>query len=199
MTHWLVVGLGNPGPKYVATRHNFGWMFVDQLASQLRDGGSWEVGEWSADSKAETDVLEARSTELTLTLAKPTTYMNNSGRSVARLLRYSNLSAEQLVVAHDELDVPLGVVRIRLGGSAAGHNGVASVSHHLGSDRFWRLRLGIAPSVKPVDATSFVLAPFMLDERQLMADVLDQGARHLLDSVVHDRLAETTLHCVSNQ
>ena len=125
----LVVGLGNPGREYATTRHNVGFMVADELAR--RHGGSWR-------SKFSGELADVRIGSARLALLKPQTYMNESGRSVAAAARFYKLEPEALLVLHDEVDLPLGRLQLRLGGGLAGHNGLRSVAAHLGSSDFAR-------------------------------------------------------------
>jgi len=130
----LIVGLGNPGPEYAPTRHNVGFWFVDALAqSQAFKAEARFHGELSRLSRRGQD----------LRLLKPSTYMNHSGRSVAAVSRYFEIPPEQILIAHDELDLPVGTVRLKQGGGHAGHNGLRDTINLLGSRDFWRLRIGI--------------------------------------------------------
>jgi peptidyl-tRNA hydrolase, PTH1 family len=131
---YLVVGLGNPGPRYCDTRHNLGRKAVERVAEQL--GGSWR-SRWSGLSS------EVRDGDKRLVLLVPETFMNDSGRSVAPALRFTKLPAERLVVVHDELDLELGDVRAKRGGGLAGHNGLRSLADALGTQDFLRVRIGI--------------------------------------------------------
>jgi peptidyl-tRNA hydrolase, PTH1 family len=131
---YLVVGLGNPGPRYRDTRHNLGRKAVELVAEQL--GGSWR-SRWSGLSS------EVRDGDKRLVLLVPETFMNDSGRSVAPALRFTKLPAERLVVVHDELDLELGDVRAKRGGGLAGHNGLRSLADALGTQDFVRVRIGI--------------------------------------------------------
>jgi PTH1 family peptidyl-tRNA hydrolase len=131
---YLVVGLGNPGPRYRDTRHNLGRKAVERVAEQL--GGSWR-SRWSGLSS------EVRDGDKRLVLLVPETFMNDSGRSVAPALRFTKLPAERLVVVHDELDLELGDVRAKRGGGLAGHNGLRSLADALGTQDFLRVRIGI--------------------------------------------------------
>jgi PTH1 family peptidyl-tRNA hydrolase len=131
---YLVVGLGNPGPRYRDTRHNLGRKAGELVAEQL--GGSWR-SRWSGLSS------EVRDGDQRLGLLVPETFMNDSGRSVAPALRFAKLPAERLVVVHDELDLELGDVRAKRGGGLAGHNGLRSLADALGTQDFLRVRIGI--------------------------------------------------------
>lgn len=150
----LVVGLGNPGPRYRDTRHNLGFKVAEELARRLDAG--------SPRSKHGGRLWEARDGDLRLALLCPDTYMNESGRSVAQAMRFYKLPPEQLLVLHDEIDLPLGDIRAKAGGGLAGHNGLRSIARELGSSDFMRVRLGIGRP-EPGDrrpVADWVLLPF---------------------------------------
>ena len=130
----LVVGLGNPGREYERTRHNAGWLVLDELAR--RHGGSWR-------SKFSGSLAEVRLDGLRLALLKPETYMNDSGRSVGAAARFFKVEPGGLLVVHDDVDLEPGRLQARLGGGLAGHNGLRSLAQHLGSQEFLRLRIGV--------------------------------------------------------
>ncbi len=130
----LVAGLGNPGREYERTRHNVGWMVLDELAR--RDGGSWR-------SKFSGSLAEVRVDERRVALLKPETYMNESGRSVAAATRFFKVEPDALLVVHDDVDLAAGRLQARRGGGLAGHNGLRSLAHHLGTQEFLRLRIGV--------------------------------------------------------
>jgi peptidyl-tRNA hydrolase, PTH1 family len=141
----LIVGLGNPGDKYEGTRHNLGFIVVEQL---LKDYEPVEKTVWSKDAKLKSDVVRfdwqpKGGADERIILAKPMTYMNNSGMAVELLRNYYKVDPSDIWIVHDELDLPLGSMKIRLGGAAAGHHGVESIMAALGTDKFWRFRLGI--------------------------------------------------------
>ena len=141
----LIVGLGNPGEKYENTRHNLGFMVVDRF---LRDFETVERTVWKESEKFKSWVVDLdwqpKEGKLErVILAKPQTYMNNSGMAVALIASFYKITAEDIWVVHDELDLPIGAMRIRFGGAGAGHHGVESVIESLGTDKFWRFRLGI--------------------------------------------------------
>ena len=150
---WLVAGLGNPGPRYRATRHNAGFMVVDRLAERL--GGSWR-------DRFNGRLCEARDGDARVALLAPQTMMNDSGRSVAAAARFYKLAPERLLVVHDEIDIPLGEVRAKLGGGLAGHNGLRSLAQHLGTQEFARVRLGVGRPERgdPRPVVDWVLTPF---------------------------------------
>ncbi len=164
----LVCGLGNPGPRYAWTRHNAGYLVVERLASLL--GGKWR----NYKDLALTARVEVGGTPVLL--VKPLTFMNLSGTAVAPLLSASGLDLDELLVVADDLDLPLGVIRLRPKGSAGGHRGLASVISSLGSSNFPRLRLGIGRPPAGCDVVSYVLSPFAPEERPIFEKVLDRAA-----------------------
>ena len=138
----LIVGLGNPGPEHTATRHNAGFWFIDEVASRLRTSLVPERGYFGLAGRASVSGQA-------VWLLKPTTYMNLSGKSVAALARFFKIEPPEILVAHDELDLLPGQVKLKQGGSHAGHNGLRDIHAQLGSADYWRLRIGIGhPGVK---------------------------------------------------
>jgi PTH1 family peptidyl-tRNA hydrolase len=150
---FLVAGLGNPGRRYASTRHNIGWMVVEELAR--RHGGSWR-GKFSGQLAA------VRIDGGRVALLKPETYMNQSGRSVGAAARFYKLDPEAIVVVHDEGDFDLGRLQARHGGGLAGHNGLRSIASHLGTQDFLRLRIGVGRPERgdPRPLADFVLSGF---------------------------------------
>jgi len=153
----LVAGLGNPGREYERTRHNAGWLVVDELAR--RHGGSWR-------SKFSGSVAEVRLGELRLGLLKPETYMNESGRSAGAAARFFKVEPESLLVVHDDVDLEPGRLQARRGGGLAGHNGLRSLAQHLGTQEFLRLRIGVGRPGRGDrrSVSDWVLSPFEPDE-----------------------------------
>jgi PTH1 family peptidyl-tRNA hydrolase len=149
----LVAGLGNPGREYEHTRHNAGWLVLDELAR--RHGASWR-------SKFSGSLAEVRLGELRLALLKPETYMNESGRSVGAAVRFFKVEPEQVLVVHDDVDLDAGRLQARAGGGLAGHNGLRSLAQHLGSQDFLRLRIGVGRPGRgdPRPVADWVLSPF---------------------------------------
>lgn len=131
----LVVGLGNPGPEYARTRHNAGYWYVDEIA---RTGGA----AWKRESRHQCELARATVAERELWLVKPTTYMNNSGAAVHSIAGFYRITPGEILVVHDDIDLPPGVARLKQGGGHGGHNGVRDVISQLGPD-FWRLRIGV--------------------------------------------------------
>ncbi|MBI4804484.1 MAG: aminoacyl-tRNA hydrolase [Desulfovibrio sp.] len=164
--HTLIAGLGNPGPKYEKTRHNFGFMAVDALL----DAGS--MRQLSMGKDADLYNLRLPGIDGEVLVIKPMTFMNLSGRAIAHALNYYKLSVEDLVVVHDELDLPLGRMRMKKGGGLAGHNGLKSIVAETGSQDFVRLRLGIGRPQGRIDVSSWVLNAFLPGERVIAEKVL---------------------------
>lgn len=166
---WIIVGLGNPGPEYALTPHNMGFMVVDRLAARhgiriTRPESRALVGKGTC---AGTPVL----------LAKPQTYMNVSGASVQALLERNQIPIESLLVVYDELALPWSSIRIRSRGSSAGHHGMDSVIHSLGTQDFARLRLGVHPGHPVKDGADFLLTPFSRAQEKELDSLLDEAAR----------------------
>ena len=153
----LVAGLGNPGREYERTRHNVGWLVLDELAR--RRGGSWR-------SKFSGSLAEVRLGDARLALLKPETYMNESGRSVGAAARFFKVEPAQLLVVHDDVDLEPGRLQARQGGGLAGHNGLRSLAQHLGSQDFLRLRIGVGRPGRgdQRSVSDWVLSPFAPEE-----------------------------------
>jgi len=149
----LIAGLGNPGREYATTRHNAGWMVVDEFAR--RHGGSWR-------SKFSGQLAETRLDGSRLALVKPETYMNESGKSIAAAARFFKVPVEAVLVVHDDVDLDEGRLQARLGGGLAGHNGLRSIAQALGSQEFLRLRIGVGRPGRGDrrSVADYVLAPF---------------------------------------
>ena len=159
----LIVGLGNPGNEYEDNRHNLGFWFVDRLASDLkvsltaqgkffgrvaRDGDRW--------------------------LLQPTTFMNHSGQAVAALARFYKIEAQEILVVHDELDLPPGTIRLKQGGGNGGHNGLKDIQAHLATPDFWRLRLGIGHPGERTEVINYVLKAPRREEQELIDRAIDR-------------------------
>lgn len=165
---YLLVGLGNPGREYASTRHNIGFMLIDRIAVRLNARGM------KLQFKA--IVISALYEERKIILAKPQTFMNLSGQSVQGLLRFYKLQNENLLVAHDDLDLPFGTIRIRAAGGPGGQRGMASTIEQLGTKEFPRLRLGIGRPPGRMDPKDYVLQDFSRDEQKILSEVLDRAA-----------------------
>lgn len=169
--HFLITGLGNPGRKYAANRHNIGFMTLDRLAEQ------YQISLGKVQNKAL--VGNGRIAKQSVILAKPQTYMNLVGDAVGPLALYYRIPPERVLVVYDELDLPFGSIRLRPGGGAGGHNGMRSLIHHLGPD-FPRLRLGIGRPPGQMPAAAYVLQDFGRDDLPLLNDILDEAIRAVL-------------------
>ena len=165
---WIIAGLGNPGPQYASTRHNAGAMVLALLAER--------IGARFKSHRTRNDIAEGRLAGQSVTLARPHSYMNLVGGPVAALLGFYKLSPERAVVLHDELDVPFGVVRLKLGGGDNGHNGLRSISSALGTRDYYRVRFGIGRPPGRMDAANFVLRDFSPTERKELPFALDRCA-----------------------
>lgn len=164
----LVLGLGNPGPRYQATRHNLGFMVVDELAGRM----GIALGKKSHHSLWGQGLGGGRK----VILAQPQTYMNNSGQAALDIMSYFELTPQRVVVVHDDLDLEPGRLKLAAKGGAGGHKGVASLLAHLHSDQFTRLRVGIGRPRHQEAIEDYVLAGFYADQRQLFAEAVVQAA-----------------------
>lgn len=147
----LIVGLGNPGLQYERTRHNAGFLFLDDL---VRDAGE----KWLMSKQFNGEIANISVCGNKLMLLKPMTFMNRSGMSVGKLLRYYKLNPDEMLVVHDELDLPVGVVRLKRDGGHAGHNGIRDIIAQVGSKDFYRLRLGIGRPPQGANVADYVLS-----------------------------------------
>ena len=173
---YIIVGLGNPGREFAGTRHNFGFELIDRLAVRLQSQG--------LRLQSNALVTLARQAEHSVLLAKPQTYMNLSGKSVLGLARFYKVPIENILVAHDDLDLPFGTLRLRPGGGPGGQKGVKSTIEMLGSQGFSRLRLGIGRPSGQTDPSAYVLQRFSRVEQAEAANVLDRAADAALAFVV---------------
>ncbi|MFA5844606.1 MAG: aminoacyl-tRNA hydrolase [Coriobacteriia bacterium] len=181
----LVVGLGNPGPEYVETRHNAGFMVVDLLAENLR------AAYWKDLAGAKAALVRIGDEDLVL--AKPQTFMNVSGKSVARLMRSYEASLSDLVVVHDDIDLPEGCVRVKWAGGHGGHNGLRSLVETLGSGDWARVRVGVGRPPGRMDPADYVLEPLRREAADRLAAVLPEAAQavvHVLEHGVDSAMAE---------
>ena len=171
MADFLVVGLGNPGKEYSATRHNFGFLLLDKLVQEM-------AATFRHRSSLAADVAVGSFLSHAVVLAKPLTYMNLSGRSVASLVSFFRLREPQrLLVVHDDLDIPLGRIKVKSGGGAGGHKGVSSVIASLGTSDFLRIRLGIGLGERPLDVVEYVLTPFTVEEQDVVQHTLGEASK----------------------
>ena len=184
----LIVGLGNPGTQYEATRHNVGFWWVEAIANA-------QNAPFRAESKFLGELARVRVAGQDVRLLKPSTYMNRSGQSVVAVARYFDIPPERILIAHDELDLPVGVARIKQGGGHAGHNGLRDSISALGSREFWRLRIGIAHPGDRTLVTGYVLGRPSRDDESRIRESLDDADRRLAELVEGQfQLAMNRLH-----
>jgi peptidyl-tRNA hydrolase, PTH1 family len=165
---FLIVGLGNPGPRYAATRHNAGFQVADLLAARL--GGRFK------SHRSRCEIVEGRLASGPVVLAKPLSFMNESGAPVLNAARFFKVPLERIVVMHDELDLPFGTLRLKRGGGDGGHNGLRSISAALGGKDYARVRFGIGRPPGRQDPADYVLREFGVSERKELAFLVDRAA-----------------------
>jgi peptidyl-tRNA hydrolase, PTH1 family len=175
---WLVAGLGNPGERYARTRHNVGAMVVDELAN--RTGERFRKARF-----VPADVAEITADGVRMLLVKSRTFMNESGPSYASVARKHDIQPDHVIAAHDELDLAFGALRVKFGGSTAGHHGLDSLVAGLRTPDFHRLRLGIGRPPGRQDPLDFVLRPFSKKEQQVVVVLVDQAAEAALSLARH--------------
>jgi PTH1 family peptidyl-tRNA hydrolase len=176
---WAVVGLGNPGRRYADNRHNVGFMFIKEVACV------WGVSVRKARFRSKT--AETRRSGESVVLVLPQTFMNASGEAVGELVRGLRLEPERLLVVYDDIDLPLGEIRIRKEGGPGTHRGMASIVEDVGTTHFPRIRIGIRPASDAGDIVRFVLSPFRRDERGTLARSFDD-ARDALEMIIAGRM-----------
>ena len=178
----VIVGLGNVGDRYRENRHNVGFIFLDAFVHYLEKEEGMKIN-WAEDTNFEAFTAKVRHKGKELLLVKPLTLMNNSGESVSKVINFFKVPLEDLIVIYDDIDLPLGEIRVRKKGSAGTHNGMRSVIQHLGKITFPRIRIGIesrgvtAPKLQ--DLTSFVLTNFTSKEQKIMKNVFTEAIEEL--------------------
>jgi PTH1 family peptidyl-tRNA hydrolase len=184
---WVVVGLGNPGPSYAGNRHNAGFMVLDVLAG--RAGGRFKA------HRSRCEVVEGRLAGARVVLAKPRSYMNESGGPVKALRDFYKVPLERLIVVHDELDIPYGAVRLKRGGGDNGHNGLRSITRSVGDKNYLRVRFGVGRPPGRMDAAAFVLKDFSATERKELELNVERAA-DAVDALLTDGLeaAQNVFH-----
>jgi peptidyl-tRNA hydrolase, PTH1 family len=178
----LIVGLGNPGQQYEKTRHNAGFLFLDALAQEL--GCTW-----SNQSRFQGLLAEVSIANCKIMLLKPDTFMNRSGQSVGKILRYYKFLPEEILVVHDELDFNPGVVKLKKDGGHAGHNGLRDIIAHLGSKEFFRLRIGIGRPAAGKAVEDFVLSPPSKQEWEMLVSAFDLSRSYIGQMATGDMAA----------
>lgn len=171
----LIVGLGNPGKEYEKTRHNFGWMVLDALTN-----------DWKISKKFKAELAELAGKQKIL-LAKPQTFMNNSGDSVKLLTSYYKLTSDNFILIHDDLDLPLGTIKLSTNSGAAGHHGVLSIIEALGTKNFTRLRLGIGPRPPEIPGDKFVLQKFTREKMATVKQVVREATEKIREPLSRNR------------
>lgn len=185
----LVIGLGNPGPRYERTRHNVGFLVLDKLAKEK--GISF-----AADAPSQADIAELPLEAGTVLLAKPQTMMNLSGRAVRSLIESRGLTSADVLVVSDDFNLPFGQLRIRQGGEDGGHNGLDSIIQSIGPD-FWRFRIGIASGHADIQGHSeFVVSPFSAEEQRESKHMIERAAELLEKYLVSGDIGHDTVRLV---
>lgn len=185
----LIIGLGNPGDQYAKTRHNVGFMVVDALLRSITPSGTT----WSRDQKQRALTFQGKIEDQSVILALPQTYMNNAGQAAGQLAQYYRIPSERIWVVQDDIDVPIGKLKIRVGGGSGGHRGIESISERLDTDQFVRFRIGIGhprmlidehedPTVKVDD---YVLSVFAKNERHVVRQEIKRAVRALRDALAN--------------
>lgn len=172
---WLVIGLGNPGPEYEKTRHNIGQLVVDLIADSNK----------FSKHKSGLDISEVKCADQILVLAKSRGYMNESGGPTKSLADFYKVSPNQIIVIHDELDLPFDNLRIKHGGGDNGHNGLKSITTSINTADYFRIRMGIGRPLGQQDPADFVLKPFSKDERKELQEFNSRGAQAIQSLVVN--------------
>lgn len=182
----LFVGLGNPGPEYQDTRHNAGFWWIDALANSLKTNLVMDKGYHAKLARIH---LDGRP----IWLLQPQTFMNLSGKSVASLANFFKIPPQQILVAHDELDIAPGEAKLKLGGSHAGHNGLRDIHAQLGTDQYWRLRLGVGHPGNKDEVIAWVLKKPPLDQRIAIDQTIDRALKAVPDFLAGNMEAATRL------
>jgi PTH1 family peptidyl-tRNA hydrolase len=178
----LIVGLGNPGKQYAHTRHNVGFMVLDELRGKLHEYG---INGWELSKKFNAEVCGCTINGNKIVLAKPMTFMNASGEAVQLISHFYHLTHDDLIIVHDDKDIKLGEIKIQKEKNHAGHNGVKSIIEHIGGKDFVRVRIGIAPEdpSKIKDTAEFVLKKFGLFEKKHLSSVVDRATEEIMTHI----------------
>jgi len=182
---FLIIGLGNPEKKYFATRHNVGFLAVDAIA-KLCDAS------WKNKPDLFSEVAETHHDNAKIILAKPQTYMNNSGKAVAALMHRYHIEPQHLIVLSDDIDLPIGTLRTRTEGSAGGHNGLKSIMTSIGTQQFLRVRIGVGAHPPHIPLENWVLSPFPAEEAPHIPKIISTAAEIALNGV-HGKLQPQTI------
>lgn len=163
---WIVFGLGNPGDQYASTRHNAGQMVTNYLASGIK----------LSTHKSRCEIADIRVAGCPVTIAKSKLYMNESGAPLKALADFYKVSAKNIIVVHDEIDIPFNTIRLKIGGSDNGHNGLKDITKHFSGPDYYRVRIGVGRPPAPQDPADFVLKPFSTTEKKELDDFIARGA-----------------------
>lgn len=176
----LIVGLGNPGKQYARTRHNVGFMVLDKLQEELQSS------DWKLSKKFNAEICEYNTGDEKKILAKPMTFMNDSGQAVGLIVKFYKLKPEDVTVVHDDKDLKLGEIKIQENRGDAGHNGIRSIIEHLGTKNFTRVRVGVASEneKKMTDTGKFVLGRFGIMEKKKLKEVIQKATKQIRKSAL---------------
>ena len=163
---WIVFGLGNPGDQYVTTRHNAGQMVTNYLTT----------GQKISSHKSRCDIADVRVAGHPVVVARSRLYMNESGAPLKALADFYKVSVENIIVVHDEIDIPFNTIRMKLGGGDNGHNGLKDITKHFAGPNYYRVRIGVGRPPAPQDPADFVLKPFSTSEKKALDDFIARGA-----------------------
>jgi peptidyl-tRNA hydrolase, PTH1 family len=180
---WLIVGLGNPGPTYAATRHNVGYLVADVLAGRM-------AAAWKSHKASRAEVIEGRLVGERVVLGRCRSYMNESGGPVSALSKFFGVEADHLIAIHDELDIDFGALRIKFGGGDNGHNGLKSIRQSIGTGDFYRVRVGIGRPPGQQSVHDFVLKPYTAAERKDLPTYVEEAA-DAIESLITEGLEVT--------
>jgi len=176
----LIVGLGNPGPEYQKTRHNVGFEALNFLTKKS------ELAKFKNQKKFKADVSINKINNQKIILAKPQTFMNNSGEAISALKNFYQIDNKKITIIYDELDLPFGQIRVRSEGSSAGHNGIKSIISCLGTDKFNRIRIGIKNElVEQIETADFVLSKFSKDEKKILEKTIWPMVLIEIEKIIH--------------
>lgn len=184
----LIVGLGNPGKEYENTRHNVGFLILDKMQNANIKSQNDNV-KFKMEKKLNAEIVKINIDDEEILLTKPQTFMNLSGEAVQKIVQFYKIKPEDIIVVCDDINLEIGQVRIRKGGSDGGHNGLKSIIAHLGSD-FWRIRVGVGKNTIPAEA--YVLQKFPIDEQEAILKTIDKTA-DLLVELISSGLKEETI------
>lgn len=199
----IIVGLGNPDKKYQKTRHNTGFMFVDALAECREIAPVGEKLKFQLNKKFEAEIAETTADGEKIILVKPQTYMNYSGKAVSKIIKYYKAELKDLIVVHDDVDLPIGILRVRQGGSSGGQKGLQNILDLVGEDDFFRFRIGISQSGEKkdqIETTRYVLESFSNRELPVIKQVISLGTNYFIEYLIEKKeMPSHTLEVVQKE